>query len=102
PWVQLFPFNIPGTSYHKLLRHAGRLEELILTMIRERRARPVTHGGDLLDHLVHARDADNTAMTDADLLGQATILFGASYETQSKAMTWTSLLLAQHPNVQRR
>lgn len=56
----------------------------------------------MLDHLIHARDADNTPMTDADLLGQATILFGASYETQSKVMTWTSLLLAQHPNVQRR
>lgn len=102
PWVQLLPFNIPGLPYHWLLRHAGRLEAYLLEIIRERRAKPMPEGGDMLDHLVHARDADNTVMTDADLLGQASILFGASYETQSKVMIWTSLLLAQHPNVQRR
>jgi cytochrome P450 len=102
PWVQLLPFDIPGTPYYGLMRHGERLEQLLMEIIGERRARPQPHGGDLFDHLIHARDAGQSSLTDADLMGQATILFGASYETQSKAMTWTSLLLAQHPRIQHR
>ena len=41
-------------------------------------------------------------MTDAELVGQATILFGASFETTASTLTWTLLLLAQHPHVMAR
>jgi len=98
PLVQLFPFRFPGSPASWIKRMSEQTERVLLEMIHQRRANPVADG-DLLDSLVHARDADDGRMTDADLLGEATVLFAASYETQSKVMTWTSLLLAQHPRV---
>jgi cytochrome P450 len=38
-------------------------------------------------------------MTDTELVGQAAILFGASFETTASTLTWTLFLLAQHPTV---
>ncbi len=102
PWVQFFPLRIPGSPFHRLLQHTDKLEQLLHQMIDDRRHRHTPMHADLLDHLIHARDADQGLMTDADLIGQATIMFGASYETQSKVMSWVLLLLAQHPRVQKK
>ena len=38
-------------------------------------------------------------MTDKDLIGQAAVLFAASYENVGNSLTWTLFLLAQHPRV---
>ena len=38
-------------------------------------------------------------MTDTELVGQASILFIASFETTTSALTWSLFLLAQHPAV---
>jgi cytochrome P450 len=35
----------------------------------------------------------------SDLVGQITLLFGASHETTALALTWTLFLLSQHPEV---
>ncbi len=67
-------------------------------MIDYRRTTP-TDQPDVLDRLVQARDADGSSMTEGDLIGQMTILFGASYETTATSLTWTLFLLAQHPEV---
>ncbi|HLW67637.1 MAG TPA: cytochrome P450 [Gemmataceae bacterium] len=117
--VFLFPFNLPGTPMRRLLRHAEKMERELKAMIRARRRNAecgmrnaestssIPHSafrmphskGDLLDLLVRCRDSSEGQMTDADLLGQATILFAASYETQANALTWTLFLLSQHPEV---
>jgi cytochrome P450 len=69
----------------------------ILAMIDDRRRHPAEP--DMLDMLVRTRDADSSAMTDDDVLGQTAFLFAASYETVANALTWTMFLVAQHPNV---
>jgi cytochrome P450 len=81
-----------------LLQYAERLEERILSMIAQRRADPVPRP-DVLSLLIRARDDESRGMTDAELVGQATILFGASYETTASSLTWTLFLLEQHPQV---
>ena len=98
--VWLFPFDLPGTAYRSLLRHADRLEELILSMIDQRRKNPEGRT-DVLSILTQARDDENHGMTDMELVGQAAILFGASYETTASTLTWTLFLLAQHPKILR-
>ncbi len=98
PWCLLFPFDWPGTPFRRLLRHAERIEEMLWQRIYHRRNHP-TDQPDILDRLIEAHDAG--AMSDTALLGQATILFAASYETQANSMTWMLLLLAQHPKVAR-
>ncbi len=96
--VWLFPVNLPGTPYRGMLNHARKLEELILSMISQRRANP--NGRiDVLSLLTQARDEESIGMSDTELVGQATILFGASYETTASTLTWTLFLLSQHPHI---
>jgi len=38
--VWLFPFDLPGTPYRRLLKHADKLEKVILSMIDQRRKNP--------------------------------------------------------------
>jgi cytochrome P450 len=96
--VWLFPVNIPGTPYHRLLRLAEEIEKKILAMIAKRRSSPEKHA-DVLSILMTARDEENHGMTDTELVGQTNILFMASFETTASALTWTLFLLAQHPAV---
>lgn len=96
-----FPVNVPGTSYRKLLTHAERLEQEILAMIQKRRQNPNVRN-DVLSLLIQARDDESRGMTDAELVGQTSILFGASFETTAAALTWTLFLLAQHPDVMKK
>jgi cytochrome P450 len=94
----LFPLDLPGTAYRALLRHAEKLERFILSMIEQRRKNPEGHT-DVLSILTQARDDENHGMTDMELVGQATILFAASYETTASSLTWILFLIAQHPQV---
>jgi cytochrome P450 len=96
--VWLFALNCPGTAYRRLLRHAEKIEEEILSIINHRRANP-GRPTDVLSLLIQARDEESRGMTDIELVGQATILFGASFETTAATLSWTIFLLAQHPAV---
>src|SRR5204862_492243 len=49
--------------------------------------------------LIVARDDEKRFMTDNELVGQVTILFGASFETTASTLTCTVFLLAQHPAI---
>jgi cytochrome P450 len=99
--VWTVPVNAPGTPYRGLLRHAERIEKAVLAMIERRRAKPDDRRN-VLSLLLEARDEENRGLTDEELVGQATILFGASFETAATTLTWTLFLLAQHPAVMRK
>ena len=94
PWSLLFPFNWPGTPFRGLLRHAEQIERALRETIARRRGSP-TEQPDVFDRLIQAHDAGQ--MSDAALVGQATVLFAASYETQASSLTWALFLLSQHP-----
>jgi cytochrome P450 len=98
--VWLFPVNVPGTPYYRLLRLAEQIEDKILAMIAKRRGSSEKHD-DVLSILMEARDEENRGMTDTELVGQTAILFMASFETTASALTWTLFLIAQHPAVMR-
>jgi cytochrome P450 len=95
-WLALF--DLPGTPYRSLLRSAVQIEREIGAMVAARRASR-TQGDDVISTLVRARDAREAWMRYRDVVGQATMLFAASYETTANAMTWTLFLLAQHPQL---
>src|SRR5206468_11256229 len=98
--VWFLPVNIPRTPYHRLLRHSELVEQEILRLVEKRRRDP-SDRTDVLSILIQARDDENRGMTDMELVGQGTILFGASFETTASTMTWTVFLLAQHPEILR-
>jgi cytochrome P450 len=90
----------PGITqgYSQLLTMAEKLEAQILAMINHRR-QSTSLGNDVLSLLIRARDESGTGMTDAELIGQAAILFGAAHLTTANTLTWTLFLLAQHPEI---
>ena len=101
--VWLCPFDLPGSPFRQMLRLAEKIETLLLEMIAERRANPAGKGqnSDALEMLVHARDNQGQSLTDAELVGQLLFLYSASYETTATALSWTWIMLSQHPHVAR-
>lgn len=87
--------RLPGTPYAALERQARALEAVVLRAIASRRGRA---GDDLLSTLIAARDAGVAGLDDDGLVGQVTLLFGASYETTAQALLFTLALLAQSPS----
>lgn len=100
PWtsIAVFPFNIPGTPFNRMITNARELDNQVLAMIDQKRQYPEQHH-DLLTMLIQARDEDGTQMTDEEVLGQTTTLLITGHETSSNMMTWTLFLLAQHPEI---
>lgn len=78
---------------------AGGLKQMILNIIRERKAES-GHYNDLLDMLFQARYEDTgQGMDDQQLLAESLILMVAGHETSANALAWTWYLLCQHPDV---
>ena len=96
----LLPIDMPGLPYRRLLRLSERVEADMRAMIAEKRAAPGA-GRDVLAMLLEVRDEDGGSMSDAELIGQAAVLFIAGYETSSNALAWTLFLLSQHPHILR-
>ncbi|KAK3732566.1 hypothetical protein RRG08_009736 [Elysia crispata] len=55
---------------------------------------------DLLSRLLRAKDDEGRTLNDESLFGQIGGFLFAGFETTSMNLTWTLLLLAQHPDVQ--
>ena len=98
PGVWFFQWNLPGMPYRRLLRIAEELEQEIRQMI-DRRRREAPDGDDVLSVLIRARDEDNRAMTEEELIGEVSVLFTAAHETNTVALTWALFLLSQHPKI---
>lgn len=98
PAVHLLPFDGPGLPYRQLLRVSERGEAAIRELIARKRAQGA-NGDDVLSMLLQARDEEGGSMSDAELVGQTNILFVAGHETTTNTLTWTFLLLDQHPEV---
>jgi len=98
PQMVLLPYNLPGSPMRRLLRLSDRLEADLQAMIASKRAASEL-GDDVLAMLIQTRDEDGSMLSEADLVGQAAILFIAGHETSSNALTWTLFLLSQHPTV---
>jgi cytochrome P450 len=98
PGVWFFPFDLPLTPFRRMRRNAELIENTLRAMIEQRRTAPSQHT-DLLSILVTAFDQQSVPMDVSDLIGQAAILFVASYENVATVLTWTTFLLAQHPEI---
>ncbi len=82
---------------HKNLSEESRT--IIKNIIEARKSSNETHG-DLLDMLLATRYEDTSeAMSTKQLIDEITILFVAGHETTANALTFTTFLLAKHPNV---
>lgn len=95
----LLPFDLPDFLAPARRDATSDLNKIINGIIRERRATPQPRG-DLLDTLLHARDAEGQPMSDGQLRDEVMTLFLAGHETTAIALSWTCYLIAQHPEVE--
>src|SRR5258705_290393 len=93
------PASIPIPTTRRLRRAVGQLDKVIYELIRRRRASG-TISGDLLSVLLQAQDDEGLGMTDRQLHDEIMTLFLAGHETTANALSWTWLLLGQHPEVE--
>jgi len=78
------------------------LEEGMDGMIARRRTEPGGHH-DLLSMFMEARDEDTgEAMSDRQLRDEIITMYAAGHETTTNALTWTLMLLAEHPDIAQR
>lgn len=99
--LALLPSAVPTPGRVRLRRSIRRLDALVLGLIAEHR-RSGQDRGDLLSTLMHARDEDGSAMSDAQLRDEAMTLILAGHETTALALTWAWHLLALHPPARQR
>jgi cytochrome P450 len=102
--VRLVPMPpiVPTPGNLRMLRAVKRLDNVVYSMIRERRASGVDRG-DMLGMLLATRDADDqTALSDREVRDQAMTIMLAGHETTANALAWTFYLLARHPEVRER
>jgi cytochrome P450 len=96
------PFWLPTPLNVRLQRAVRRLNQIILSIIAERR-KTGEDRGDLLSMLLHAQDEDNgRRMSDQLLRDEVMTLFMAGHETTANTLAWTWLLLARHPEAEAR
>lgn len=97
--LERLPLKMPIPGEKRLYQGVKELDQLIYTLVAERRAEG-TDRGDLLSMLLSAQDEDGTRMTDQQLRDELVTLFLAGHETTANALAWTFYLLAQHPEVE--
>ena len=96
----LIPEGLPIPKSPRLLRSRRRLNEVIFSIIRQRRA-STAPADDLLQTLLMAHDEHGGHMDDLQLRDEIMTLFLAGHETTANALTWTWYLLAQNPDAER-
>lgn len=101
----LLPFSewlekLPLPQSRRFKRARRDLDDVMYTIIEERR-RSGEDAGDLLSMLLSAQDeADGSGMTDEQVRDEALTLFLAGHETTANALTWTWYLLSQNPEAE--
>jgi cytochrome P450 len=101
------PFSMPpwvptqrNREFHRALE---TIDSVVLGFIRARQAARdsgVQPRDDLLDMLLEAEDAETgERMTDQEILDEVKTVFAAGHETTANTLTWTWLLLSEHPEV---
>jgi cytochrome P450 len=90
--------RLPSSKkYHEATE---RVDGLVYTLIKERRASSPHDAGDLMSMLLRAKDEDGSVMTDTQVRDEVLITFAAGHETTANALTWTWYLLSQNPAVE--
>jgi cytochrome P450 len=103
----LFPIPpyIPTPRNIRFQRAMKTLDGIVYRLIADRRARAAKggeHGNDLLGMLMAAVDDDASVMTDQQLRDEIITMVLAGHETTANLLSWTFMLLAQHPEVESR
>ena len=97
--VSVLPKWLPIPGQGRFREAVEQLNAIVYGIIRDRRQMP---GEDLLSMLLQATDEDGSQLSDQELRDEVTTLLLAGHETTANALSWTLMLLSQHPEVEAR
>lgn len=92
------PGWLPTAANRRLARAVATLDDTCGDVVRARRARGLD-GEDLLGLLLRSAEAEG-GLSDREVRDELVTLVIAGHETVASALSWTLLLLADHPQVQ--
>lgn len=92
---------VPTRSSKRFHDAINRLTRVGHRIVRDLGNQPDRPGDDLMARLFAARDAGNVEMTDQQIHEEFMTMLTAGSETTPSAMSWTTYLLGEHPEVQR-
>ncbi|HUF00700.1 MAG TPA: cytochrome P450 [Anaerolineales bacterium] len=96
PFVLMFPYNIPGIPFHRLLKNAEEMERVVRKVIARKKEEGLT-GNDILSAMIQMHEEDPERLSERELLGHTTTMFRGGYNPSGMALYWTIFLLSQHP-----
>ncbi len=86
--------SVPAPGRSRALAASTRIDQIVHRIIAEHRAQGDT--GDMLSLLLEAQE-DGQGFSDEQVRDEAVTLILAGHETTAMALTWTWMLLSQHP-----
>lgn len=86
--------RIPTPARRRALEASARMDQIVQRIITEHRA--VGDTGDMLSMLLAAQE-EGVGLDDAQVRDEAMTLVMAGHETTAMTLTWTWMLLSQHP-----
>lgn len=99
--VVSLPLWVPTSENREFHRARQRFDDLVYRLISERR-RSAEKKYDLLQILMDAVHEDGSHMSDALIRDEIITTLMAGHETITNSMSWTMMLLAEHPEYQTR
>lgn len=94
----LFPVNLKGTPYHRLLKHAEKTETALIDWMADQPACP----SNLVGCIAHMEELKGEPVTARARAAQLWTLYGASFDTTASTLRWAILHLAWNGAVQAR
>jgi cytochrome P450 len=82
-----------------ILRQQQHIDELIYTLIQQRRSEPDQNRQDILSLMMAARDQDGQGMSDLELHDELMTVLVAGHETTASALTWAFYWVDRFPEV---
>ncbi|MEU9807429.1 cytochrome P450 [Mycobacterium sp. NPDC050853] len=90
------PLVVPTPANRRFRALMGSFDDFVYGLIRSRRECPGT-GGDLLDMLLSAQDAETgEGLSDTEIRDEVITTFAAGHETMAQTLTWALYLLSQN------
>ncbi len=99
--LMLLPATVPFPANRRFLKAINELDEIIYSLIRQRR-QSGRDTGDLLSMLIEAQDDDGSRMTDQQLHDEVLTLVLAGHETTALTLAWMCYFIAENPEIEAR
>lgn len=95
------PYSWP-TRRNRRMHRAIEVSRTRMQHFIDERRNDASERNDFLSILLHTRDEHGKLMSDEQLMTECMNLFGAGYETTATALSWSWMLLCQHPEIYQR